>query len=191
MYSKLCVHCKNEKLIIEFHKDKSRKDGYSAYCLDCRRLSNLKKIEGYKLKNRSTEKDYSRNIKCSRCKIQKSADLFYNNDCTYTGFSNVCKECYAKNYIDMKTKVLNAYGGLFCMCCGEDDFYSLTLDHINNNGKQERMIFGNGIQIYKMLISKNFPSGYQVLCYNCNICKHKNGGNLPEWRKNRCIPQQN
>lgn len=86
-------------------------------------------------------------------------------------------------HLSLKLEVINAYGGPTCVCCGEEDLFSLTIDHINNDGSSHRKELGLKV-IYKWLKRNKYPSGFQVLCHNCNHCKHYNHGKLPEWRKN-------
>lgn len=74
-------------------------------------------------------------------------------------------------------------GTLKCSCCGENIYKFLTLDHINNNGGEERRkLFGSNKmtgKFYAWLIQNNFPEGYQVLCMNCNWGKRMNNGICP------------
>ena len=81
-----------------------------------------------------------------------------------------------------KNQVFAAYGGYICKCCGEDEPMFLSIDHIHNNGAAERksgLYRGSGSAFYQWLRKQKFPSGYQVLCMNCQIGKHKNGGVCP------------
>jgi hypothetical protein len=90
----------------------------------------------------------------------------------------------------MRDRIISHYsnGKNECACCGENTPLFLTIDHINNNGSKERMLFGKrngssgGHHNYRRIIKNNFPIGYQILCYNCNcgrartetkICPHK------------------
>ena len=89
-----------------------------------------------------------------------------------------------------KVNVLNIYGGCKCCWCGEHDITVLTIDHINNNGASHRKNnpeLGRGGRIYDWLKKNNYPSGYQVLCFNCNFVKFLNNGILPENRKNKYV----
>lgn len=69
-----------------------------------------------------------------------------------------------------REKVLEHYGGK-CVCCGETAQEFLAVDHIDGNGRQHRKSIGT-ITIYTWLIRNNFPSGFQILCHNCNYAKH-------------------
>ena len=81
----------------------------------------------------------------------------------------------------IKLEVFNYYGRV-CRCCGEGDLRFLTLDHIANNGAEERKRLGSrgiGHAFYTYLRIEGFPAGYQVLCWNCNCGKRMNGGICP------------
>lgn len=92
-----------------------------------------------------------------------------------------------KNFNDRLTlEVLTHYcNGLpYCQCpkCNETNIKFLTIDHINNNGAEERRKLGyrgNGIAFYRWLKKHNYPEGYQVLCMNCNFGRQRNNGVCP------------
>jgi len=87
-------------------------------------------------------------------------------------------------YEASKIKVLAHYGNR-CACCGENEPLFLTIDHVDNDGHLFRK--GNGgsrhNNVYQWLVWNNFPSGFQVLCLNCNQGKHRNGGVCPHVTK--------
>jgi hypothetical protein len=65
-------------------------------------------------------------------------------------------------------------GGYYpsCNCCSENSLDFLTLDHINNDGAAHRKEHKlKGAKIYYWLKSRGYPSGFQVLCWNCNASK--------------------
>ncbi len=72
-----------------------------------------------------------------------------------------------------------------CACCGEKDLRFLTLDHVNNDGAAHRKSIGNGRSagngIYRYLKIRGFPNNppLQVLCFNCNMGRQRNGGICP------------
>jgi hypothetical protein len=68
-----------------------------------------------------------------------------------------------------------------CACCGESNTKFLSIDHINNDGASHRRSLGlkNGSGLYKWLKKEKYPSGFQILCFNCNLGKQINGGMCP------------
>jgi hypothetical protein len=85
------------------------------------------------------------------------------------------RKSYSKEYIKgVRYQVLSHYSGSvqpFCKHCGFSNIKALQLDHINNNGADDKRKFGNNIRLARYLIDANFPEGYQVLCANCNTIK--------------------
>jgi hypothetical protein len=88
----------------------------------------------------------------------------------------------------LRREVFGHYG-MVCAACGEDDLDVLSIDHVHNDGAEHRRrIFGqpknggrcpSGHWLYWWLKRNGFPPGFQVLCQNCNVAKHKNGGRMP------------
>lgn len=72
----------------------------------------------------------------------------------------------------LKKQILLAYGRT-CACCSEDNPVFLCIDHIEGGGNQhKRLLFGRypsgGYRFYQWLKREGFPSGFRVLCWNCN-----------------------
>lgn len=87
-----------------------------------------------------------------------------------------------RNQDRVRREVFEAYGGFVCACCGETQPLFLSIDHINNDGAQERRSgkYGSSGSAFYLWLRKNaFPAGYQVLCMNCQVGKHRNGGVCP------------
>lgn len=57
-----------------------------------------------------------------------------------------------------------------CNCCGESRPEFLCVDHVQNDGAAHRKKL-KGYSIYHWLINNKFPSGFQLLCHNCNMAK--------------------
>ena len=71
----------------------------------------------------------------------------------------------------LRLNVIKGYGGK-CELCGEDNLHSLTIDHIDGGGSEERKMLGGSYAFYKMLRDNNYPKdNYRLLCYNCNCGK--------------------
>ena len=83
----------------------------------------------------------------------------------------------------LKLLVITHYsnGSMKCCCpkCNEDNMGFLSIDHINNNGTEERKKYGNGSRFYHWLIKNGYPEGYKVMCYNCNLGRAKNNDICP------------
>lgn len=92
---------------------------------------------------------------------------------------------------ELKITVFKAYGGAFCVCCGERRLAFLTLDHIHSDGKKHREELGNrgrGQLFYHYLRRNNFPDfGLRVLCFNCNCGRQANGGTCPHEEERNII----
>lgn len=69
----------------------------------------------------------------------------------------------------LRVRALMALGGK-CESCGISDMRVLHIDHIKNNGAQERKQFGRHHGMLKRVLSN--PHDYQALCANCHEIKH-------------------
>jgi hypothetical protein len=90
-----------------------------------------------------------------------------------------------ENQLRLRREMIAAYGG-GCSCCGESEHHFLALEHVhgyghfdwetrNANGKRK----GND-SVLRRLKRDGWPQdGYTVLCHNCNMGKHLNGGVCP------------
>jgi hypothetical protein len=90
----------------------------------------------------------------------------------------VYREGNKKHRRKNRQAAIDHYGGK-CACCGEDRFEFLAINHIEGGGHQHRKTI-KGIKIEEWLKKNNYPSGFNVLCHNCNMalgfygyCPHK------------------
>jgi hypothetical protein len=136
-------------------------------------------------------------IRCPKCGETKIRGDFYVHRGKKKGITCYCKPCHRENTNSLRRKkrekgltveernklrivgkascrryreiVYNYYGNK-CACCGETHKEFFAIDHINNDGNiHRRTISGNSIALW--LIRNNFPSGFQILCHNCNMAK--------------------
>lgn len=79
---------------------------------------------------------------------------------------------YHENKIKFRLEVLNHYSNreIKCACCGYIGLPFMTMDHENGWKHLHKRHLG-GINLIWWLRKNNFPSGFQVLCYNCNCSK--------------------
>lgn len=85
---------------------------------------------------------------------------------------SVCSQWHKQNNLKLKISVLTHYGdGVpLCTCCGEAELHFLNIDHINGGGAEHRRQIGR-TKLYRWLVNNDFPTGFQVLCANCNFGK--------------------
>lgn len=76
----------------------------------------------------------------------------------------------------IRAVVIEKYGGR-CECCGEADPAFLTIDHKNNDGRQERAIknLSSGGAFYASLVKGPPRDDLRILCWNCNCARHYHG----------------
>lgn len=126
---------------------------------------------------------------CSQCNEKNKNNYLLrkqNGICSYCSNESLagktkCSACANKHKSKrqiLRVEVFNAYGGFVCKCCGETLEKFLTIDHINNDGNKHRKALGR-TSILKWLKDNDYPPGFQVLCFNCNIGKRLNGGSCP------------
>ena len=81
----------------------------------------------------------------------------------------------AENRVILKNAVINILtnGEGTCRMCGQGDQDVLCVDHINDNGADHRRTdprTNNG-RIWRWLMQNDYPTGFQILCFNCNTKK--------------------
>lgn len=90
-----------------------------------------------------------------------------------------CRSCVARDWGWKQKVIVFDHYGRECACCGESMLELLTLDHVNNDGAEQRREWrkekntaGGGRNFYRWVIKMGFPADLQVLCMNCNAAKH-------------------
>lgn len=67
----------------------------------------------------------------------------------------------------LKERLFEMYGHV-CVVCGFADKRALTLDHINQNGNEERKLLGER-GVYIRALQEYRPDEYRTLCMNCQF----------------------
>lgn len=66
-----------------------------------------------------------------------------------------------------------SHGEMSCAICGDNEFPHLSLDHIDGGGTQHRNKDPRAnCDLYRLVKTEGYPSGYRVLCHNCNFIEH-------------------
>lgn len=169
--TRICKACKTTKVckLCAQRLPLTKFDGYHGLvCVDCRREKDAKRYLAQK------EDVLWRNKKWREKNAGKDSDYRKR------------QLRLAKERMEFRrAAIFSAYGGAVCSCCGETEPLFLTIDHINGNGNQHRAEIRKNI--IDWLYLNNFPPGFQILCYNCNLGKQRNGGICcPHKEKTHC-----
>lgn len=132
-------------------------------CLDCKR----------KLRQPSDRR--KRRLRCAMCSMKKHRLSALN----YVKRNRVAFNIKTRSRrLEIKLETIKHYGGK-CACCGESRHQFLAIDHIHGGGRRHCESLGlRGLRGWHK--KNNFPSGFRVLCHNCNMaigfygsCPHK------------------
>lgn len=195
--SRLCRECKN-KASIYCHNAHIKRYGTrkkSGVCVDCRAPAEPGKTMCLNcLQKRSNNQSVQRHNRiadnlCSQCGNdlgnstgKRCRVCIDNRNDWYQGSTTQIKDKVRRD--ENRKSVLERYGGK-CVCCGEIELYFLAIDHVEGNGNTHRKEINKyGSGFFEWLIKNNFPEGFQVLCHNCNMGKHLNGGVCPHQEQN-------
>ena len=155
---------------------------------------------------RAIKRNERKTKRCPKCKRRKpnTAEHFgprYQNRIKIASLDSWCRDCrrrqcrewhvanratiYAARKIvreALRLAILSHYsnGQPACKCCEETEIKFLALDHIKGKGHRHRLEVGRGASFYLWIKKQGYPSGYRVLCHNCNqaialygVCPHK------------------
>ncbi len=142
-----CTECKKRKTLSGFYEKKNGK--YKAACKVCEIARSTAWANDNPEKRKASSKRWRKN------NPERAIEVSQRN---HAKRKRLCMEYYGEN------------GG--CVCCGETELSFLTMDHIKDNGAEERLR-------YWMIIRDNFPKGLQTLCFNCQWGKRINKGFCP------------
>lgn len=76
--------------------------------------------------------------------------------------------------------IYDHYGNV-CACCGETEPLFLTIDHMNGRAGEPshgRTHTLRGTTMLRQII-REWPDDIQILCFNCNSGRERNGGICP------------
>jgi hypothetical protein len=125
-----------------------------------------------------------RRTKCYECRKEDRKEWARQNP---ERNRELVRAAHERNYPKLRREVFLHYGkgSLVCRCCGEKEESFLTLDHLEGGGTKHRK---SGEFSYRRLKKSGYPSGYQILCFNCNWGRYKNGGICPHKKTLLVIP---
>lgn len=144
------------------------------------------------------ERDDYGKTKCTSClkrakeySAQRYQDRKKNHLCVMCGRNPndspnlMCSICIDKSKLNnqrqrktIRYRVIMAYGGK-CHCCGIKEIALLTIDHMNNDGKQDREENGGRENFYRILYKLPMRTDIKISCFNCNVGRSMNGNICP------------
>ncbi|KKN84458.1 hypothetical protein LCGC14_0289200 [marine sediment metagenome] len=108
-----------------------------------------------------------RTVKCAQCAAYQA---------NYQVRTTLQRRTYSRSrHLKRKKRVLAAYGGEECVCCGEYRLELLSIDHERRDGAEHKRQIGHNL--YWWLEKEGYPQdlGLRVLCFNCNCSLGYNG----------------
>lgn len=127
--------------------------------------------------SRMTEEQKERARESARQYYWKHRDerLAYMRDRDKSHYQAANRKARAK----LKAEVYSHYGSA-CACCGESNLFFLTIEHLNGGGRAHRRVIGNSAtSLLYDIRNRGFPAEFEILCFNCNCGKARNGGICP------------
>lgn len=139
--TKQCSKCKEQKLICDFHKNKSKKDGLYVWCKNCESIRGRKYRQSHKAKINKRMKHYRQIHKIEAAmrarKLRQTIKGYLRR--LFSAMKTRCNNSRVKDY-----KYYGGRGIKVKFTCGEFVDYvinilrvdprKLTIDRINNNG---------------------------------------------------------
>lgn len=145
----------------------------------CRKCSKVKPLAEFYYAVQATDKRQSHCKKCrDGAREERRKRTPHKADA-----QRVRMERFKKKLLPHREAVFQHYGNA-CYCCGETIRELLTIDHVNNDGHQQRRENrgASGAFKYKAIVDAGFPADLRLACYNCNsgrartpdkICPHQ------------------
>lgn len=104
---------------------------------------------------------YANNLdKIRKYKREKMKELRSKNPEHYRAYQKGINQRMRENLFDIYGRV--------CVKCGYSDIRVLTLDHVLNNGAEERKVLGER-GVYRRALKVEHRTEYRTLCMNCQF----------------------
>lgn len=192
---KLCSHCKIEKPLSAFGKNKATPDGYARWCKSCKNKDMMERAESI----RSSDPDYVLEQEmakagkryCSSCKQYKDFNEFHKAKHGKYGLNHICKECNNKRSHEFKMqrkidREIVQDGEKICIDCGESK-------HVSQFSPNVRCV-GGRINICKDCNNKRYAAfreehRHHLKDYHQQYYEDNKGEFLEQCKQYRLSPQ--
>lgn len=187
MNTKTCRYCREEKPVETFVSLRKCGDcGRLRKCYTCGETKNVAEFpqegaKGCRVCRESGRAKDQRSVRAAE-RYQLHQERIASDNRAWKIANSETYRAQQKQYAKERREgnrrnVLDYYGGR-CACCGEAEPLFLTVDHIDGNGAEHRRIIRKA-DMWLWLVQMNFPPGFQLLCFNCNAGRYRNGGVCP------------
>lgn len=189
MKVQICPQCNIEKElnINNFFKNNIKKSGFDTKCKECRKISSkqyrIENREEVNQKHRETSrKNYNSQKKKQYYELNKQKILLVKQEYRkrnsekirdrYKNWRELNHDELSKQKSSYRLSIINTtleLLGSICVLCGESNKEFLTIDHLNQDGNEDRKKFHNSIGWKKRILTGELnKENYRVLCHNCN-----------------------
>lgn len=153
--------------------------GRGVLCGKCAYAANKKRVESrpatpvlcYRCGRKMNRRPTASSAMCGRCSYASNPAAVKSKVRAWvTANRGRHNETLRASYLARKSESVRRYGG---KCpCGESNLAFLVIDHINDDGADDRRLWRNKVSdIHRFLKKNEYPPGYQVLCGSCNLQK--------------------
>ena len=192
MLLKTCKKCSLPKDLKLFGNDPKNKDKHAGTCKECVReyrhaIMDANRAKGLCYCGAPVTEGFKT---CDRHQ-DDGRDAYHRFKKNSVALAKYRLSIRARNQ-ELKLAAFDAYGGRACVCCGDKHTEFLTIDHIvpvsasklkerrrSRVGERKRPEPKNhldrGQGLYRWLRRNEYPSGFRVLCMNCNWARGKLG----------------
>lgn len=187
-----CKLCLIRKSLFLFDRHPNRKCGFSAKCKECIHSRNtsyriINKDEITKINKNYYEKNRDSLLEQKNKHYHLNSVSILEKKRKYTKLHSESRKSYIKNYrlehkdeLRAKSFIIRAFivnavldfFGSECENCGVTEREFLTIDHRNNDGRDERHLGSIGWK-RNIIKGKSDLSKYCVLCHNCNLSRYR------------------
>ncbi len=87
---KICTACNKDKETLDFHPDKSGRDGFRSTCKEC---TNKRIADKRELRSKGIGIKEVKEKECNKCKQIKPISMFYKDIANIDGHYSMCKPC--------------------------------------------------------------------------------------------------
>ena len=185
--NKICRTCKIEKEVFEFPKSSQSSDGLYMWCKTCTNIKHNQKVQNNKQKYVNKRKSryqlnserIANNRKNNTEKFKEKDKSWRENNQDKIKLKSKYYHEWNKNWIRVSQKlyrdkiindVIDKLGDT-CTSCNQTEREFLSIDHIKNDGKNDR---NNKYHLQwkrEIMDGGTFNNKLQILCHNCNAEK--------------------